>query len=115
MGYEDCIRQGLKMAGICENPWIELLALHMLPDPSHDLSGNGRIWRFVCPNWMTVDVITGTVRKRHHVCRDVDFGQPGIADISGPRLMKWAVRLDQITGVVLTYQAPPDSPLRTNV
>jgi hypothetical protein len=49
MSYEDRIRKGLKKAELDGNAWIELLALNLIPDPTHDLSGKGRIWKFICP------------------------------------------------------------------
>lgn len=113
MSYEDRIRQGLKKAGLHGNAWIELLALNMIPD-HRDISSKLGIWKFLCPKWLTIIIITGKQHQRKRGCILLDFGQPGFVDVTGFNGKSWTVPIDKITGLQFHYSGVPDPFYKAN-
>jgi hypothetical protein len=109
MSYEDRIRRGLVRAGIGGDPWVEMLALNLLPDPAHDLSGNRAIWKFTAPRWLVTTIETGVRRKRVHVCNKLNFGTKDVVEIEGRTdNQHWRIPLEKITGVGFKYYDRPN-------
>ena len=109
MVYEERIRRGLKRAWLDGNKWIELLALNLMPDPGHhDLSGKSALWRFACPKWLWVNVITGRKHRMNHVTQgSFSFANPVQMDIVyGDKC--WRIPFDRVRRLEFRYIAEPD-------
>jgi hypothetical protein len=105
MEIERAIRQGLRRAGL-DDGWVELLAVHLVPD--HPGWRTKKLYKFLCPRWLAVNIVTGGNHRMNHVIAGgvFDFGQPGVISVSGRTNYK--IKTANIREVEIRFKALPD-------
>ena len=85
------------------SPWIPLLRLHLMGDPSQ--SRGERMHIFHVPNGMTLTLKAGR-RVHNTVNGTIDIGDPTFLAVSTSD-REWRVRWDNLTQCAFVYRAPP--------
>jgi len=107
MGNEDRVRARLRKTGLDKLPWIDLLAVNLMPDPTQWIT-KGRLWKFLPPKWLRVNLVTGNDKREvNNYCYctgALDFGDPGFVSLenSGKK-----IELSKIRRIELNFIDQP--------